>query len=378
MEPFQNCRHLEKYKRKLGMASAIANQNGKIWVFVDEAVQWDIIMNTNQQVTLRLNHPDISKDIITTFVYAKCDDGERQRLWEDLYHLAGRMKLPWMVGGDFNVIISEEEKLGGFPVTLNECKDFAFCINSCELFDLGFKGSPFTWWNGRAADDCIFKRLDRILANPSFQGIFPQIEVEHLINTGSDHAPLVLSCGEKVTNVLKPFRFLNFWVKHSSFEEVVQENWKIDFVGSPYLDHLQKAQAELKNYLSLEERWKQKDGFSWYTKGDRNTKFFHNHVNGKRRRLQINRILDNNGNWLESKELICAEAVKFFKHHFSQEDDADVNLLLNHVPSMISHERNMTLCIYPTKEEVKQAVFELNGDSTSGPDGFTGIFYQKC
>ncbi|KAG5615849.1 hypothetical protein H5410_015673 [Solanum commersonii] len=32
---------------------------------------------------------------------------------------------------------------------------------------------------------------------------------------------------------------------------------------------------------------------------------------------------------------------------------------------------NCNLCSYPGKEEVKQAVFALSGESASGPDGFT-------
>ncbi|KAG5585650.1 hypothetical protein H5410_046084 [Solanum commersonii] len=73
--------------------------------------------------------------------------------------------LPWMVGGDFNVIMGEEEKIGGFPIYLHEYEDFSFYINSCELNDLHFSGSPFTWWNGRADEDYIFKRFDRVVAS---------------------------------------------------------------------------------------------------------------------------------------------------------------------------------------------------------------------
>lgn len=31
----------------------------------------------------------------------------------------------------------------------------------------------------------------------------------------------------------------------------------------------------------------------------------------------------------------------------------------------------------PSKEEVRKVVFALSGDSTSGPDGFSGLFVQS-
>lgn len=65
---------------------------------------------------------------------------------------------------------------------------------------------------------------------------------------------------------------------------------------------LKNAQAELKMYLSLEEHyWKQKAGMTWFTEEDRNTRFFHNHVNEKRQKLQPKRIQDNNGSWFEDQ-----------------------------------------------------------------------------
>ncbi|XP_075101879.1 uncharacterized protein LOC142177304 [Nicotiana tabacum] len=40
-------------------------------------------------------------------------------------------------------------------------------------------------------------------------------------------------------------------------------------------------------------------------------------------------------------------------------------------------DQNMELCKFSTIEKVKGAVFALGGDSSSGPDGFTGMFYQE-
>ncbi|KAH0696401.1 hypothetical protein KY290_013768 [Solanum tuberosum] len=61
--------------------------------------------------------------------------------------------------------MSNEEKIGGLHVYPNEYEDFAFCVNSCDLVEVSFKGNPFTWWNGRIDDQCIFKRLDRYMMN---------------------------------------------------------------------------------------------------------------------------------------------------------------------------------------------------------------------
>ncbi|XP_070053323.1 uncharacterized protein [Nicotiana tomentosiformis] len=175
-----------------------------------------------------------------TFVYAKYSSLERLELWDYLYYLTSDMDMPWVVGGDFNVILHEHEKIGGLPVHPPEYEDFAFYVNSCGLFDLDYKGSPFTWWNGRPNEQCIFKRLDRIFVNLSFQNLFPNIEVEHLILTGSDHTPLLMSCRQESMQFVKPFKFLNFWTKHDTFKQIVKQNWLADFNRDPFLMFKQK------------------------------------------------------------------------------------------------------------------------------------------
>lgn len=69
------------------------------------------------------------------------------------------------MGGDFNVVLNEEEKIGGLPINPQDSEDFAFCVNSSDPVDVGFKESHFTWWNGRSNSECIFERFDRVLVN---------------------------------------------------------------------------------------------------------------------------------------------------------------------------------------------------------------------
>lgn len=123
-----------------------------------------------------------------------------------------------MVGSDYNVIIGEKEKLGGLPVYPHEVEDFAFCINPCELYDITFSRSPFTWWNGWSDGACIFKRLDRVVVNQGLLNLYGNIDLKHLDRTGSDHATLLLSCGSGSQVVAKPFKFLKFLVKGDNFK----------------------------------------------------------------------------------------------------------------------------------------------------------------
>ncbi|XP_019237102.1 PREDICTED: uncharacterized protein LOC109217316 [Nicotiana attenuata] len=221
MELFQKKRLIDSYRRRLNVETAYANINGKIWLFVDTTVEWELVDYTEQQVTVRVFQHDLRQHMMMSFVYAKCSAMERLELWDHLYYIASDMKLPWLVGGDFNVILHEDEKIGGLALHLPEYVDFAFCVNSCGLFEQGYKGSPFTWWNGRS------------------------------MLTRSDHAPLLITCGEQTTNFVKPFRFLNFWTKHATFMDVVRQNWEANFIGDPFLMFKQK----LKRVKAALSKW---------------------------------------------------------------------------------------------------------------------------
>lgn len=51
--------------------------------------------------------------------------------------------------------------------------------------------------------------------------------------------------------------------------------------------------------------------------------------------------------------------------------------LLQHIPQIVTSEQKELLRRSPDEIEVNEAIFALNGGSASGPDGFTGAFYQS-
>lgn len=145
MEPFEDSQGIEEYRRRLGIKHVVANTNSQIWAFIDEEMEYDTIRDEEQMLTLKLRNRSDGIEVILSLIYAKCTQNERLLLWNFMSDMANTINSPWLVGGDFNVICIEEEKLGGRPVTEAETRDFNLCINFCNLEDLGFKGSKYTW-----------------------------------------------------------------------------------------------------------------------------------------------------------------------------------------------------------------------------------------
>lgn len=103
-------------------------------------------------------------------------------------------------------------------------------------------------------------------------------------------------------------------------------------------------QEELIRYLVLEEEfWKQKSGMKWFKDRDRNTRFFHAQVNGRRKILQLKRIQNEEGNWIEENEILTEEAIKFFQAQFHEDVVPTAIGIIEHVPNMVTMEHNQDL-----------------------------------
>ncbi|XP_060190564.1 uncharacterized protein LOC132619785 [Lycium barbarum] len=352
LEPFQHVRHIDMYKLWLNMGTAWHNVNGKIWIFVDAEIQVEIMRDTEQLLSCRFTHLGDGQELVLTVVFASTDRSGRITLWEDLYDMSSHITIPWLVGGDFNVITDDSEKFGGLPVQFAETEDFRQCIDTCQLMDLGFTRSMFIWWNGRSDE-----------AYPFF----------------NFHNKL-----KKVGRALSKWSrdtYGDIFKKIATLEEVVQVHEQ-EFEQNPTglnRERLQRVQTDLIRFYAIEEKfWRQKAGMQWFQDGDRSTKLFHAHVNGKRRKLQLQRIQDHTGTWLDTEEEIAQEAIRFFSDQFKEENIPTDFSMLDKIPKMVTAEQNQQLYEMPDEAKVKRAVFGLNGDSAGGPDGFIGRFFQAC
>jgi hypothetical protein len=125
--------------------------------------------------------------------------------------------------GDLNEILYSHEKEGGNPRPQPPMQAFRDVLTDCDLEDLGFSGDAFTWKRGR-----IRERLDRALANKSWQDMHPGSMVQHLEYMKSDHRPILLDTDYQpvTSNQNRSQKFEAKWLKEEAFNDVVKEAWE--------------------------------------------------------------------------------------------------------------------------------------------------------
>ncbi|KAF9596324.1 hypothetical protein IFM89_008850, partial [Coptis chinensis] len=102
---------------------------------------------------------------------------------------------PWLVIGDFNVVLQNDEKKGAPPPRRTAIADFLNWFNTCELQRSDHVGLKYTWCNNQHGHGRILARLDRAFYNQACSQKFAGWRYKVGTSEGSDHAPLLGAVG---------------------------------------------------------------------------------------------------------------------------------------------------------------------------------------
>jgi hypothetical protein len=300
-----------------------------------------------------------------TGIYGEPRSEEKDNTWNLLRTLRKKYDLPWICSGDFTEILFACEKEGG-PMRPEVCMNkFRSALEDCDLQDLGFVGDPFTWRNNHhEAAHFIKERLDRVVANSAWRGLFPFVRVINGDPRHSDHRPIIIDVGSGgrrewigEADILPKFEAR--WLEEEEFAAQVEEAWaKAMEDGASNLIEVQKKVlgdlmewdrnvlgelegriCKVKKELEFCRRrsisqdavdrehflryklerlqdqqntyWKQRAHNSWLIKGDRNTKFFHAFASKRKRKNYIRTLKEENGD-----EVIGERLKNFVANHY--------------------------------------------------------------
>ena len=282
------------------------------------AMLWKAHVNLHIQ-TYSLNYIDtwIMTDIASpwrlTGFYGRPEEHRNHESWEYLMHLHSRDTLPWLCMGDFNEILSSNEKQGRHPHSLRCMEDFRSALLHCGLINLGFIGNIFTWRNDRPGNEFVQERLDRACATIKWQ---ITIQVDSRV----------------YRHKRQPSRFEEKWALHPDCENIIREAWNdvaptgslmyqlfekikrccVALVGwsktlgnsrmkieekyqalevlismnrAENLEEIQKVRDENNSLLFQDEFfWRQRSRSIWLPAGDKNTKHFHQRASQRQRK----------------------------------------------------------------------------------------------
>ncbi|KAI0522317.1 hypothetical protein KFK09_004689 [Dendrobium nobile] len=272
---------------------------------------------------------------LVSTVYGSRNSVDRKLLWEKLENL-NTGNLPAVIGGDFNCILSQEEKRGGKKFTFSQgARDMKGFMNNNDFHEIGFVGPKFTWCNNKSRSSRILERLDRCLLNSYAMNSIQLALVKHLSRFASDHCPIILEIFKPITVARKDLRFEDVWTSYHGATALVEKSWnKLEeaegLLEDSKLAVLRSKINELNCTLArLNIWWRQRAKVRWLEDRDANTTFFHTFANARRCSNWIKHVITDDGwqhgngqidGWPKPFNLLEAEDQRLLESDFSKDE----------------------------------------------------------
>lgn len=179
-----------------------------------------LFQQSNNHIDLVIN--DVNGDWRLTGYYGYPDRSRRHLLWNLLRHLSRINNLSWVCMGDFNDLLTSEDKKGRVSHPQWLFRGFREAVNDSQLSDIPLSGYNFTWFRGRGTANAVEERLDRAMGNPAWHDRFNRASLQNLVAPVSDHNPILLSTEPLIHHSnRRNFRFENRWLAEKDIRSVV-------------------------------------------------------------------------------------------------------------------------------------------------------------
>jgi hypothetical protein len=180
-------------------------------------------------------------------VYGPAQEDQKPTFLSELVNMGSRENLPLLVGGDFNILRSRDEKNND---NFNERWLFLFnaVIDGLNLREIEMLGRKFTWANSLAQP--TYEKLDRILVAMDWEQKYPLSTVTTLSRDISDHTPLFLDMVQNSSGSnYNQFKFELGWLLRDGFREMVTDIWVNENKGGSVMERWQAKIRKLWQHL---------------------------------------------------------------------------------------------------------------------------------
>ncbi|XP_058722236.1 uncharacterized protein LOC131594157 [Vicia villosa] len=207
------------------------HENGRIWVFWnDNKVGLTVVKVTQQMIHCSIHDTMGRWRYWLTAIYVMNQLEHRQKLWKDIEDIQCNQQGPWCIIGDFNNVVTSNDKIGGRQVQEHEYKDLCSMMERTGLYEMDSTGDHFTWTN-KQRDNAIYSRIDRILGNIDWHQQHMDFTLHIMSPSVFDHAMLCLKENQLSRIQRKHFKFRNCLVEMEGYSNTVARSWNEHLPG---------------------------------------------------------------------------------------------------------------------------------------------------
>jgi exonuclease III len=199
--------------------ATIGTAGGLAILWNTNSLPMDNFITTKWSITTDYRLIGSNKPRHLTNVYGLTNPRDKKAFLRNLEYLSNLTRHNrWIVGGDYNLIRSLEEKKGGSICLDQDSSDFNSLIENLNLIDLEAINGNYTWTNRRIGSHKIACKLDHFLISDSLmlEGTTLEASIKNI--PGSDHWPIQLWLDVLATPRKKTFRFEQFLLNHPDFQ----------------------------------------------------------------------------------------------------------------------------------------------------------------
>ncbi|XP_074305395.1 uncharacterized protein LOC141640523 [Silene latifolia] len=319
------------------------HSGGRIWiVWKPNLFDVQFLEYNAQYIHMHIIEKGSQLQFYHTIVYAFNGVSERESLWLDLKRIARYSHGPWAVGGDFNCVLSANERLGG-KVTTSESEPFQECLDSCSLMDIQALGAFYTWNNKQPPETRVYSRLDRFVVNQDWMQSFPNMVANFLPEGHFDHTPCLRIDGTKMYRIVKKLKALKLHLKalnNTQFSDI--EN-KADLSQTKLIDLQQKLVADP----------------------------------ARRNKNSIFQIKDHKDILCNDEPGIQEAFLNYYKMLLGSTGHVTrINSGIVQQGKTCTEQHCLTLLEPVTKDEIKDVMFSIPNDKAPGLDGYSSKFFK--
>ncbi|XP_012487931.1 uncharacterized protein LOC105801142 [Gossypium raimondii] len=242
-------------------------------------------------------------------------------------------------------------------------EDFSDMLEEQALVDVKTTNAWFTWSNNREGPNLVKERLDRFLISDDLVEKLPFMNTRVVQQSKSDHDSVLLNTEarniikriwddknsdmmnkmENVRKELGPWQYGRYRRMKYDINRLEKKIGKImdGPISMGSLNLLKTTRDHLGKLYDAEEKyWAQRACNQWLREGDRNTRYFHVRVTGRKKKNLIDKLKDVNSVWYEDKNEISHIAWSYFHNPFktSIRSNEDVDLVF--VPKCMTNNMN--------------------------------------